>query len=106
MSGTDWQAIGQMLGTGLGGLVVGLGGVALWLRRQPVETSRQGAEVDVIQMMREEVRRMGDRLGAMEQREGRLIRHIYHLEAVMRASGLNPPPFDIESDSIRAGEPR
>lgn len=102
----DWQALGQMIGTGLGGILVGLGGVALWLRQRPVESSRQGAEIDVIQMMRDEVKRVSDRLGAMEMREGRLIRHIYHLEAVMRAAGLNPPPFNIESDTIQAGDPR
>ena len=86
--------------------MIGAGGVALLWRKQAVDNARQGAEVDVIDMMRQEVKRLGDRLGAMEQREGRLIRHIYHMEAVMRAAGMNPPPFNIESDTSQAGEPR
>lgn len=50
----DWQAIG----TAVGGLMVGAGGVALWWRKQFVETAREGAEVNVIQLMREEVTRL------------------------------------------------
>ncbi|MGG6341494.1 hypothetical protein ACQ5SB_20490 [Stenotrophomonas geniculata] len=95
----DWQAIG----TAVGGLMVGAGGVALWWRKQFVETAREGAEVNVIQLMREEVTRLGERVGRMEARELRLIRHIYRLEGLMRAAGIEPPPFDPESDTIRAG---
>ncbi|WP_099553146.1 hypothetical protein [Stenotrophomonas maltophilia] len=95
----DWQAIG----TAFGGLMVGAGGVALWWRKQFVETAREGAEVNVIQLMREEVTRLGERVGRMERRELRLIRHIYRLEGLMRAAGLEPPPFDPDSDTIRAG---
>jgi hypothetical protein len=53
--------------------------------------------------MREEVTRLGERVGRMEARELRLIRHIYRLEGLMRAAGLEPPPFDPDSDTIRAG---
>lgn len=95
----DWQAIG----TAVGGLMVGAGGVALWWRKQFVETAREGAEVNVIQLMREEVTRLGERVGRMEARELRLIRHIYRLEGLMHAAGLEPPPFDPDSDTIRAG---
>lgn len=102
MTGVDWQALGGAVVS----LMIGAGGVALLWRKQAVDNARQGAEVDVIDMMRQEVKRLGDRLGAMEQREGRLIRHIYHMEAVMRAAGMNPPPFNIESDTLQAGEPR
>jgi len=52
----DWQAIG----TAVGGLMVGAGGVALWWRKQFVETAREGAEVNVIQLMREEVTRLAE----------------------------------------------
>lgn len=97
-----WQAIG----TGIGGLVIGGGGIAVWLKSRQVESTRQGAEIDVIDLMRKEVGRLGERLGQMELREGRLIRHIYHMEAVLRAAGLNPPPFNIESDTIQTGDPR
>ncbi|WP_329770486.1 hypothetical protein [Stenotrophomonas maltophilia] len=95
----DWQAIG----TAIGGLVVGAGGVGLWWRKQQVESARQGAEVDVIQLMRDEITRLGARVGSLEAREGRMIRHIYRLEGLMRGSGIEPPPFDIDSDTIKAG---
>ena len=104
--GFDWQALGQAIGLGLGGLVVGAGGVGLWVRKQFVENARQGAEVDVIQMMRDEMARLSARQLDQERRELRLIRHIYNLEAIMRAAGLTPPLFDIDSDTIQAGEPR
>lgn len=95
----DWQAIG----TAVGGLVLGAGGFGLWWRKQVVENARQGAEVDVIQLMRDEIARLGARVGSLEAREGRMIRHIYRLEWLMRKSGIEPPPFDLDSDTIRAG---
>lgn len=102
MTGVDWQA----LGAAIGGLVVGAGGIGLWWRKQVVETARQGAEVDVIQLMRDELTRLGARQLEQERRELRLLRHIYHLEALMRVAGLNPPPLNVESDTLQAGEPR
>lgn len=104
--GIDWQTIGQAIGLGLTGCVVGAGSVGLWVRKQFVENARQGAEVDVIQMMRDEMARLSARQLDQERRELRLIRHIYNLEAIMRAAGLNPPLFDIDSDTLQAGEPR
>ncbi|WP_099589711.1 hypothetical protein [Stenotrophomonas maltophilia] len=95
----DWQAIG----TAAGGLMIGAGGVALLWRKQFVEAAREGAGVNVIQLMREEVTRLGERVGRMEARELRLVRRIYRLEGLMRAAGLEPPPFDPESDTIKAG---
>lgn len=95
----DWQAVG----TAVGGLVLGAGGVGMWWRRQVVDRVRQGAEVDVIQLMRDEVSRLGDRVQGLERREGRLIRHVYRLEGLMRANGIDPPPFNLDDDTIRAG---
>lgn len=95
----DWQAVG----TAIGGLLIGAGGVGLWWRRQVVESVRQGAEVDVITLMRDEIARLGARVGSLEAREGRMIRHIYRLEGLMRAKDIEPPPFDIDSDSIKVG---
>lgn len=95
----DWQAVG----TAIGGLLIGAGGVGLWWRRQVVEGARQGAEVDVITLMRDEISRLGARVGSLEAREGRMIRHIYRLEGLMRAKDIEPPPFDIDSDSIKVG---
>lgn len=89
-----WQAVG----TALAGLIIGGGGVGLWWRKQVVETARQGAEVDVIQMLRAEVERLAVRQAAMEKREGRLIRHVYKLEALLHAQGLAFPPFTVEDD--------
>lgn len=95
----DWQAFG----TAVGGLVIGAGGVGLWWRKQRVEGAEAGAQVTVIDLMRQEVERLSSRLSALEAREGRMIRHIYRLEGLMRAAGIEPPPFDIESDTIRPG---
>lgn len=97
MSGIDWNAIG----TGLGGVILGVGSVSLWLRQREVSNARQGAEVNVIDMMREEMTRLSARMAAAETRERRLIHHIYQLENVLRAAGLTPPAFNIEPDMQR-----
>ena len=103
MTGVDWQALGQAIGLGLGGLVVGAGGVGLWVRKQFVENARQGAEVDVIQMMRDQMAALSERLASLE-RENRLQqRHIFQLERLMHDAGLVPPAFDPDS---LTGEPR
>lgn len=90
------------LGTGIAGLIVGAGGVAIWLRQQRVEQAAANAETDVINMLRAEVDRLSARLTAMEGREGRLIRHVYRLEGLMRAKDIEPPPFDIDIPYPRA----
>lgn len=90
----DWSAIG----TAVGGLVLGAGGVGIWWRNQAVNSAASGAQVTAYDMLNAEVKRMGERIGALEQREGRLIRHIYRLEAMLRAIGQEPPTFDVESD--------
>lgn len=95
----DWQAIG----TAVAGLVLGAGGVAAWVHKQQVANASAGAETNVIELLRGEVRRLSERLTAMEGREGRLIRHVYRLEGLMRAKDIEPPPFDIDVDSYRAG---
>lgn len=95
----DWNA----LGTALGGLVLGAGGVGLWWRKQRVDSAETGAHVAVVDLLRQEVERLSVRLAALEQREGRMVRHIYRLEGLMRAKGIEPPPFDLDSDTIRPG---
>lgn len=93
MSGIDWQAVG----TAVGGLIVGVGGVSLWLRQRAVESARQGAEVDVIQMMRDQMAVLSERLASLE-RENRLQqRHIFQLERLMHDAGLVPPAFDPDN---------
>lgn len=98
VSGVDWQA----LGTAIAGLAVGAGGVGLWWRQQIVSNARQGAEVNVIELMRDEMSRLQARMLRAEHREMRLIRHIYQLEALMRVQGMTPPTFDIDSHTISA----
>lgn len=95
----DWNSIG----TAIGGLVIGGGSVALWWHKQRVGSAETGAHVAVVDLLRQEVERLSGRLTALEHREGRMIRHIYRLEGLMRAKGIEPPPFDIDTDTIRAG---
>lgn len=88
----DWNAIG----TGLGGLVIGIGGVAMWLRQRAVESARQGAEVDVIQLMRDQMAVLSDRQAVLERENRQLQRHIFKLERLMHDAGIVPPAFDPE----------
>lgn len=88
----------QALGTGIGGLILGAGGVAMWWRQQKVENAAATAEKSVIDMLREEVGRLSERVTRMERRESRILRHVYRLEGVLRANGLEPPTFDPDAD--------
>lgn len=107
----DWTAIWGVVGPA----VVGL---ATWLKmRKPnqakveaaiaaarVETATANAENTVVTLLREEVQRLSARVTSIERREGKLIRHIYRLEGLMRGAGIEPPPFDIDSDEpVKAG---
>lgn len=95
----DWNA----LGIAIGSLVLGAGSVIGYHYKQQVANASAGAETNVIELLRGEVRRLSERLTAMEGREGRLIRHVYRLEGLMRAKDIEPPPFDIDVDSYKAG---
>jgi hypothetical protein len=95
----DWA----LLGTGIAGVVSGIGGWVMGRGKRNVETAATGAETAVITLLRQEVERLSARLTALEQREGRMVRHIYRLEGLMRAKDIEPPPFDLDSDTIRAG---
>lgn len=88
----------QALGTGIGGLVIGAGGVAMWWRQQKVENAAATAEKSVIDMLREEVGRLSERVTRMERRENRILRHVYRLEGMLRANGHEPPAFDPDAD--------
>ena len=106
----DWSQVG----TAIGGLVLSLGG---WLagratnkakaeasvEKARAEGAGAAAETSVVTMMRDEVKRLSDRVSALETREGRLIRHIYRLEGLMRGAGLEPPHFDIDGQPEKAG---
>lgn len=107
----DWTAVWGVVGPA----VVGL---ATWLKmRKPnqakleaavaaarVETVTANAENAVVTLLRQEVERLSARMTLLEKREGRLIRHLYRLEGLMRGAGIEPPPFDIDTEEpIRAG---
>lgn len=92
----DWNAIG----TGVTAFIVGAGGVAVWWRQQSVNNAAGEAQTTAYDMLKQEMVRYGDRITALEQREGRMIRHIYRLEGLMRASGIEPPPFDIDGPPV------
>lgn len=102
----------QGYGAAAGAFLLGLGGFAAWWASRRVTTARQDAEVDVVQLMREELARlaagaaeqqealaaMARRVRVLEQREGRLLRHIGVLEHLMRQSGLDPPLLETRHD--------
>lgn len=92
MSGIDWSAVGGAVVS----LIIGAGGVALMWRQREISSARQGAEVDVIQMMREQMTALAERMALLE-RENRLQqRHIFKLERLMHDAGIVPPTFGPE----------
>lgn len=106
----DWS----QLGTGLAGLIIAIGGwfagrktskatTEATVERARADGASAAAETSVVTLMREEVRRLSERVSALETREGRLIRHIYRLEGLMRGAGLEPPHFDIDGQPEKAG---
>lgn len=104
----------QGYGAAAGAFLLGLGGIAAWWASRRVTSVRQDAEVDVVQLMREELARlaagaaeqqealaaMGRRIRVLEQREGRLLRHIGVLEHLMRQAGLDPPILEPTNDDL------
>jgi hypothetical protein len=106
----DWVSIWAVVGPA----VVGL---ATWLKTRKPNQAAISAAVSAaraeavntdstsaaVALLRGEVERLGARQQAMETREGKLIRHLWRLEALMRAHGIEPPPFDIDGEPIRAG---
>jgi hypothetical protein len=88
----DWN----VLGTAIGGIVVGIGGYFTGKGKRTVAAAEDTAQTNVVNLLRQEVERLSGRVTAMEGREGKLIRHIYRLEGLMRAKGLEPPHFDVD----------
>ncbi len=96
----DWGVIG----TGAGLLITNVVAYFAGKGKREVKEAANEAERDVIVLLRQEVERLSARVTAMESREGRLIRHVYRLEGLMRGAGLEPPLFDIDGDvAIKAG---
>lgn len=96
----DWQT----LGTALGGILIGVGSFFAGRSGRKVTEASNGAEASVIEMMRQEVERLSRRVAGLESREGTLIRHVYRLEGVMRANGIEPPPFELDGPGGLTGE--
>lgn len=95
----DWQTVGA----GIGGLFVGAMSYFAGRGKRQVADTKADAEVDVVTLLRQEVERLSERVKGLEAREGRLIRHVYRLEGLMRGHGIEPPPFDIDGEPIKAG---
>lgn len=96
MSGIDWSAVGGAVVS----LIIGAGGVALMWRQREVSNARQGAEVDVIQMMREQMTTLAERLALLERENRMQQRHIFKLERLMHDAGIVPPAFDPDGPQI------
>lgn len=106
----DWTVVWGVVGPA----IVGLG---TWLKtRKPnqakLEAAVSAARAEAVNtdstsaavtLLREEVTRLSNRVTALEGREGRLVRHVYRLEGLMRAAGIEPPPFEIDGDPVKAG---
>ena len=100
----DWAVVG----TAVMGIATGIGGWFAGRGKRQRESARDSAaeagKLQVIDLLRSEVDRisqrmlaMATRIEALEQREGRMVRHIFRLEGVMRAHNIEPPPFDVEN---------
>lgn len=110
MNAIDWSAIWGVIGPA----AVGLG---TWLKmRKPNQAKVEAAVAaaraeavnsdstsEAVKLLRGEVERLSGRVQALENREGRMIRHIYRLEGLMRAANLDPPPFDLDAEPAKAG---
>jgi hypothetical protein len=94
----DWTVIG----TALGGVATGVLAYFKGRGTRKVENAKADAETDVVTLLRQEVERLAERVKGLEKREGRMIRHIYRLEGLMRGHGIEPPPFEID-EPIKAG---
>ena len=90
----DWPTIGA----GLGGLFVGAMSYFAGRGKRQVSEAKNEAETDVVTLLRQEVERLSKRVEGLETREGRMIRHIYRLEAMLRELGKEPPHFDLDTD--------
>lgn len=93
----------ELIGGALAALLTGAGGWFMGKGKREVAHAENVAERDVVTLLRQEVERLSKRLSDLEAREGRMVRHIYRLEGLMRAKGIEPPAFDIDSDSLRPG---
>jgi len=112
VSGVDWTATWGVIGPAIIGL-------ATWLKMRKLNQAKVDAAVsaaraeavnsdatsEAVKLLRGEVERLGARVLAMEGREGRMIRHIYRLEGLMRAANppIDPPPFDLDGEPVKAG---
>lgn len=85
----DWQVIG----TAIGGLVVGIGSFLAGRGGRKAAETATAAEIGVIEMLRDEVQRLSGRLARLEDSERRSRERIFQLEQAMRDAGMTPPPL-------------
>lgn len=105
MTGFSWEAVGMAIAS----VLIGVGGWLSGRGRRNAEdagyrrdTTAAETESRVVDLMRGELARLSDRVAAMEAREGKLIRHVWLLEGLMRAADLDPPPFSVGPDMPEA----
>lgn len=60
-------------------------------------------ESRLYETVRQELDRLNEKVEKLEKRSGRMLNHIYRLEGLMRAAGLEPPPFDPDSEHAPGG---
>lgn len=112
MTMIDWTAVWGVIGPAAVGL-------ATWIKMRKPNQAKVNAAVsaaraeavnsdstsEAVALLRGEVQRLSTRVQALESREGRMIRHIYRLEGLMRAANppIDPPPFDLDGEPIKAG---
>jgi len=113
----DWNTIGAGVGALILSVITWFGGRATkkattdaTVAKAKAEATQSAAESSVVEMMRQEVLRLGARVAALEEeqrkaqaRESRLIRHVFRLEGLLRGAGLEPPHFDIDGQPEKAG---
>lgn len=97
----DWQAMGAAVAA----VVLGVGSFIAGRGKRQVADAKADAEVDVVTLLRQEIERLSRRVEGLESREGRMVRHIYRLEGLMRAANppIEPPPFDLDGVPVKAG---
>lgn len=95
-------SVWAVIGTALAGIA---GSIATYYRgrgSREAENAHHAANAtsafatrDVIERLDSEVRELRQELTEVRVRERRLIMHVIQLAAIMKANGIDPPPFDF-----------
>lgn len=100
----DWALVGSAIAaalSGAGGWFMGRGGRK---RAEARDTAAVKGEIEAINLLREEVQRLNQRMvqqdariDALEASRGYMGRHIIMLERVLLRNDIQPPPFDLDA---------